>query len=141
VATVSIGDVAGVIAALAFAYLVLRLGSLIGKTGKVVDEARIGVRGVSEQTVPLLSQVTDTVASTNEQIVRLDTITANVSSMTTNVSALTSLFAATLGSPVVKVAAFTYGVRSAMNGAGRRSDSDRPDRPDRRGRRGRRRRD
>ena len=69
-AKVSIGDVAGVIAALAFAYLVLRLGSLIGKTGKVVDEARIGVRGVSEQTVPLLSQVTDTVASTNEQIVR-----------------------------------------------------------------------
>ena len=143
VATVSIGDIAGVIAALAFAYLVLRLGSLIGKTGKVVDEARIGVRGVSEQTVPLLSQVTDTVASTNEQIVRLDIITANVSSMTTNVSALTSLFAATLGSPVVKVAAFTYGVRSAMNGAGRRSDSDRPDRPDRPdgpGRRARRRR-
>jgi len=31
VATVSIGDIAGVIAALAFAYLVLRLGGLIGK--------------------------------------------------------------------------------------------------------------
>jgi uncharacterized protein YoxC len=118
VAPVSIGDIAGVIAALAFAFLVVRLGSVIGKAGKVLDETRIGVRGVSEQTVPLLSQVTDTVASTNEQIVRLDTITANVSSMSTNVNALTSLFAATLGSPVVKVAAFTYGVRSAMSGAG-----------------------
>jgi len=118
VAPVSIGDIAGVIAALAFAFLVLRLGSVIGKAGKVLDETRIGVRGVSEQTVPLLSQVTDTVSSTNEQIVRLDTITANVSTMSTNISALTSLFAATLGSPVVKVAAFSYGVRSAMNGAG-----------------------
>ena len=118
VAPVSIGDVAGVVAALSFAFLVLRLGGLIGKAGKVLDEARIGVRGVSEQSVPLLSQVTDTVASTNDQIVRLDTITANVASMTTNVSALTSLFAATLGSPVVKVAAFTYGVRSAMKGPG-----------------------
>lgn len=116
-APVSIGDVAGVVAALSFAFLVLRLGSLIGKAGNVLDETRIGVRGVSEQTVPLLSQVTDTVASTNEQIVRLDTITANVASMTTNVNALTSLFAATLGSPVVKVAAFTYGVRSAMSGS------------------------
>jgi uncharacterized protein YoxC len=127
---VSIGDIAGVIAALAFAYLVFRLGSLIGKAGKVLDEARIGVRGVSEQTVPLLSQVTDTVSSTNDQIVRLDTITANVSSMSTNINALTSLFAATMGSPVVKVAAFTYGVRSAMSGskAGKRSS---------RGRRGR----
>ena len=120
-APVSIGDLAGVIAALAFAFLVMRLGSVIGKAGKVLDETRIGVRGVSEQTIPLLSQVTDTVASTNEQIVRLDTITANVSSMSTNVNALTSLFAATLGSPVVKVAAFTYGVRSAMSGGGKRS--------------------
>lgn len=124
-APVSIGDVAGVIAALSFAFLVLRLGSVIGKAGKVLDETRIGVRGVSEQTVPLLSNVTDTVASTNEQIVRLDTITANVSAMTTNVSALTSLFAATLGSPVVKVAAFTYGVRSAMSGAGKGKSSTR----------------
>ena len=33
--------------------------------------------------------------------------------MTGNVSALTVLFAATLGSPVVKVAAFSYGVRRA----------------------------
>jgi uncharacterized protein YoxC len=120
-APVSIGDVASVIAALAFAFLVLRLGSVIGKAGKVLDEARIGVRGVSEQTVPLLSQVTNTVASANEQMVRVDTITANASSMTTNLSALTSLFAATLGSPVVKVAAFTYGVRSAMTGTGKRS--------------------
>ena len=118
--TVSVGDIAGVIAALAFAYLVVRLGGVLGKAGKVLDETRIGVRGISEQTVPLLSQVTDTVASTNEQIVRLDTITANVSSMSTNVNALTSLFAATLGSPVVKVAAFTYGVRSAMSGSSRR---------------------
>jgi len=125
VATISIGDVAGVIAALAFAYLVLRLGGLIGKAGNVLDETRVGVRGVSEQTVPLLAQVTDTVASTNEQIVRLDTITANVASMSTNVSALTSLFAATVGSPVVKVAAFTYGVRSAMSGAGGRKRSAR----------------
>jgi hypothetical protein len=34
--------------------------------------------------------------------------------VTTNVSALTSVFAATLGSPVIKVAAFTYGVRRAL---------------------------
>ena len=120
---VSLGDIAGVIAALTFAYLVLRLGSVVGKAGKVLDEARIGVRGVSEHTVPLLSQVTDTVAATNEQMVRVDTITANVSSMTTNVNALTALFAATLGSPVVKVAAFTYGVRSALSGAGKSSRS------------------
>ena len=44
----------------------------------------------------------------------LDAITSNVQAATTNVSALTALLAATLGGPVVKVAAFSYGVRSAL---------------------------
>jgi hypothetical protein len=39
-----------------------------------------------------------------------------VQSATSNASALTSLFAATLGGPVVKAAAFTYGVRQAVSG-------------------------
>jgi hypothetical protein len=33
--------------------------------------------------------------------------------VSSNVAALTSVFAATLGSPLIKVAAFSYGVRSA----------------------------
>ena len=37
--------------------------------------------------------------------------------MTTNACALTSLFAATLGTPLIKVAAFTYGVRTAVSGS------------------------
>jgi hypothetical protein len=36
--------------------------------------------------------------------------------MSNNVAGLTTLFAATLGSPVVKVAAFSYGVRRAARG-------------------------
>jgi hypothetical protein len=40
------------------------------------------------------------------------------------VSAVSSLFAATLGSPLVKVAAFSYGVRQAAK-ARRRSDVER----------------
>ncbi len=118
-AEVTVGDIAGVIAALAFAYLVIRIGSVVGKAGAILDEARLGVKGVADQTVPLLSEVTNTVTATNEQLVRVDTITTNLANMSTNVNALTSLFAATLGSPVVKVAAFSYGVRTALKGSGR----------------------
>jgi hypothetical protein len=77
------------------------------------------VRGISESTLPLLTEVTTTVSTTNAQLVKVDTITSNVAQVSTNVSALTSLFAATLGSPIIKVAAFSYGVRHAI--AGRRS--------------------
>ena len=113
-APITLGDIAGALAALAFAYLVLRLGSVIGKAGAILDETRVGVKGLSDQSVPLLGEVTNTVSATNEQLARLDTVTTNVANMSTNVNALTSLFAATLGGPLIKVAAFSFGVRLAV---------------------------
>lgn len=113
--SVSLGDLAGMIAALAFVVLVLRMGSVVGKAGKVLDETRAGVREITDETVPLLREVTDTVAATNQQLARLDTISSNVATMTTNVSALTSVATATVGRPLIKIAAFSYGVRSAVD--------------------------
>jgi uncharacterized protein YoxC len=110
----SVGDVAGLIAAIAFVLLVGLLAIPLLKLGKVLDEARRLVGTMTDETVPLINEVTTTVEHTNHQLERVDAITANVQQVTTNVSALTSLFAATLGSPVVKVAAFTYGVRRAI---------------------------
>lgn len=119
----SVGDVAGLIAAIAFVLLVGLLAIPLLKLGGVLDETRTLIRGVSDETVPLLSEVTTTVTTTNAQLVRVDAITSNVQAATTNVSALTSLLAATIGNPVVKVAAFTYGVRSAISGrSGERRD-------------------
>jgi len=107
---------AGVIFAIGFIFLVGLLGYPLIKLGKVFDEMRTTVRGISEGTLPLLTEVTTTVSTTNAQLVKVDTITSNAAQVSTNVSALTSLFAATLGSPVVKVAAFSYGVRQAVGG-------------------------
>lgn len=113
-APITLGDLAGAVAALAFAYLVWRLGSVIGKAGEILDETRIGVKGLADGSLPLLGEVTSTVASTNQQLARLDTVTTHLAHVTANVSALTSLIAATLGGPLIKVAAFTYGVRRAF---------------------------
>lgn len=110
-----VGEIAGLIAAVAFVLLVGVLAVPLIKLGRVFDETRVLVRGVSDETVPLLSEVTTTVTTTNAQLVRVDAITSNVQTTTTNISALTALFAASLGSPVIKVAAFSYGVRRALS--------------------------
>jgi uncharacterized protein YoxC len=110
----SIGELAGLIAALAFVLLVGFLAYPLYKLGKVFDETRISVHDLSGGALPLLEEVTTTVTTTNEQLVRVDTITRNVADASENVSALTRLFAATLGAPVVKVAAFSYGVRQVL---------------------------
>ncbi len=112
----SVGDVAGLIAAVAFVLLVGVLAIPLIKLGGVLDETRQMIKGVSDETVPLLNEVTTTVTTANAQLVRVDAITSNVQSATTNVSALTALVAATVGGPVVRVAAFSYGVRQALSG-------------------------
>ena len=110
---VSVGDVVGLVFAIFFAILVLVLCFLLVRLTRVVDETRKLVEGITDKTVPLLGEVTTSVTHVNQELVRVDAITANVQSITANASSLTSLFAATLGSPVVKVAAFSYGVRRA----------------------------
>ena len=115
------GQVAGLIVAVFFAVLVLVLCLVLIKLGRVVEETQRLVAGITDKTVPLLGEVTTSVTHVNQELVRVDAITANVQSMTGNISALTSLFAATLGSPIIKVAAFSYGVRSVAH---KRSEKD-----------------
>ena len=115
------GQVAGLIVAVFFAVLVLVLAYVLFKLSKVLMETQRLVAGITDKTLPLLGEVTGTVTHVNSELVRVDAITANVQSISGNVSALTSLFAATLGGPVIKVAAFSYGVRRA---AGKRREAD-----------------
>jgi len=117
----TVGQFAVLIVAGAFVVLVAFLGRALIKLGKVLEETQKLVAGITDQTIPLLGEVTTSVTHVNTELVRVDAITANVQSISGNVSALTSLFAATLGSPVIKVAAFSYGVRSA---ATKRSEKD-----------------
>lgn len=115
------GEIAALVIAGAVAVLMLALTWVVLKLRKTVEETQRLVAGITDQTIPLLGEVTTSVTHVNKELVRVDAITANVQSMTGNVSALTSLFAATLGSPVIKVAAFSYGVRRA---ASKRNEAD-----------------
>lgn len=117
------GEIAGLIAAGVFAVLVALLAIPVWKLGKVFDELRQAIRSVSEGTTPLIDEVTSTVSTTHQQLKHVDGITSNVSDASANISALSSLVAATVGSPLIKVAAFSYGVRSAL--ASRRTPTSR----------------
>ena len=108
-------DIAGLIAAAAFVVLVVLLAVPIIKLGKVFDDLRKSIKDLAEGTTPLIGEVANTVATTNDQLKKVDVITNNVSDTTANVSALSSLVAATVGKPLIKVAAFTEGVKVAMN--------------------------
>lgn len=111
-------DIAGLIAAGVFAILVALLALPIIKLGKVFDELTATIRSLNNETTPLIGEVTKTVASTNAQIEKVDNITSNVSDASANVSALSSLVTSTVGQPLIKVAAFSHGIRKAVKGDG-----------------------
>lgn len=136
------GEIAALVASGGFVVLVLVVAVPILRLGRTVEETTKLVAGLNDRATPLIGDLNDTVRHVNAQLERVDAITANAQAVTSNVAVFTSLFAATLGGPVVKVAAFTYGVRKAVTGrrkgeVTRRVKQDM--KSDRRGRRHRRR--
>lgn len=140
------GEIAALIAAIAFVLLVGALAVPILKLGRTVDAATRAITELTDHATPILSSVQVTVDGVNEtlegvnhQLEKVDTLTDHVATVTGHVSTLSSLFASTLGGPLVKVAALTYGLRSAVK-ARKHSDVEREVRSELKSRRGRRRR-
>ena len=109
----SVGEIAGLIAAGALVLLVIFVAIPLLKLGRTLDETTLTIRQVREQSAPILSQANTTVTHVNSNLERVDDITGNAANVSSNVAALSSVIAATLGSPLIKVAAFSYGVRTA----------------------------
>lgn len=114
--SVSLGDIAGLLAAVAFVLLVGFLAVPLVKLGRTFDAATQAVKDLVDHTVPVLDESAVTVATTNGQLAKVDTMTTSAAEIGQNVSALTALVAATVGGPLIKVAAFSYGVRQAVGG-------------------------
>ena len=107
-------QIAALIAAGAFVLLVVLLAIPLVKLGRTLDEATIAIRKAHENSDPLFNGANTTLTHVNTQLERVDGITANAKTVSSNVSALSSLFTATLGGPLVKTAAFSYGVSKAL---------------------------
>jgi uncharacterized protein YoxC len=108
------GEIAALIAAIAFVLLVLLLAVPLLKLGRTLDETTLAVRKTHDGVGPLLAEAQQTMQSVNQQLTQVEGIAENVNAMTTNVAAMTSVVSSTLGSPMIKAAAFTYGVRKTV---------------------------
>ncbi|HEX5568947.1 MAG TPA: DUF948 domain-containing protein [Streptomyces sp.] len=117
------GEVAGLLVAVFWAILVSFLAVVLVRLAQTLRAATRLVTGVTEQALPLLSEASATVRSAQSQLSRVDAIASDVQEVTANASALSSTVSTALGGPLVKVAAFGYGVRRAL---GRRGDPPRP---------------
>ncbi len=121
------GQIAALIAAGAFLMLVLVLAIPILRLRRTVDAATLALDSVAQQVGPLLGNVNTTVENVNGalvqvhtsldgvnvQLARLDTITGHAQIVSANVANLATLVSTAAANPLVKVAAFSYGMRKA----------------------------
>ncbi|UGY90387.1 DUF948 domain-containing protein [Streptomyces gobiensis] len=108
------GEVAGLLVAVFWAILVSFLAVVLVRLAQTLKAATKLVTGVTEQAVPLLGEASATVRSAQTQLDRVDAIASDVQEVTSNASALSSTVSTAFGGPLVKVAAFGYGVRRAL---------------------------
>lgn len=110
----SIADIAGLIAALAFVALVAFLAVPLVKLGGVFDEARGSLRELTEHSVPVIDDAAESIRLANMQLAKVDDVTTSAAEAAQNISALTTLVAATVARPLIKVAAFTEATRRVV---------------------------
>jgi uncharacterized protein YoxC len=123
------GQIAALVAAGAFLMLVLVLAVPILRVRHTVDAATRAINDLNDRTEPLLSEVNTTVRQVNTalgqvqtsldgvniQLAKLDTMTGHAQNVTANIANLTTVVSAAAANPLVKVAAFGYGVRKAAS--------------------------
>jgi uncharacterized protein YoxC len=117
------GEIAGLIAAVAAVAFVVFCAVPLLKLGRVLEELRLAVRDLGHNSVPILQELKGTVTATNTELGKLSVVTEDVAKVSAhatvvseNAAQLSTLFASTLGGPLIKTAAFTYGVRQAVTG-------------------------
>ncbi|HEX2355988.1 MAG TPA: DUF948 domain-containing protein [Micromonosporaceae bacterium] len=123
----SFGEIAALVAAGAFVILVLVLAVPILRLRHTVDAATRAINDLNDRSGPLLGNVNTTIENVNTalgqvhtsldgvnlQLAKVDAMTGHAQQVTANVANLATVVSAAASNPLVKVAAFSYGVRKA----------------------------
>ncbi|WP_052046895.1 DUF948 domain-containing protein [Arcanobacterium sp. S3PF19] len=96
---ISLGQIAALVAALAFLVLVYYSIRPLRKLGKVLDRMAESLRELTEHTLPAIDEAANTVAEANNQVKKLDVITEAAARTSEDISAMTTLVTSTVGAP------------------------------------------
>lgn len=108
----SIAEVAGLIAAIAFAILAGFLIYPLIRLGKLFDQLALTVKETGDHALPALDESVTTVRQVNRSLEDVNKISQAASTTATNVGALADLYGSFLGRPLIKIASSVYALKS-----------------------------
>jgi uncharacterized protein YoxC len=114
VASISVGGVAGLIAAIAWAFAVLFLALVFVNLFRVLESTKMLIDGIREETVPLLSEVKTTVSGVNRELDRADGLLESAGNIARSAERVAHVVEQTVSSPLIKVVALGAGASRAL---------------------------
>ena len=107
-----VGEIAGLIAAIAFAVLAGFMIYPLIRLGKMFDQISQTVRESGEHAITALDEGVTTVKQVNKSLEDVNKISAAASTTANNVGALTDLYGSFLGKPIIKIASTFYALKT-----------------------------
>jgi len=114
VLAISWGGLAGLVAAIAWAVLVLALFVVMLNLFRLLESTKMLVDGIRQETVPLLGEVTTTVTSVNKELDRLDGMVESAGNIVKSAERVSAVVEQAVTSPLIKVIAFGAGASRAV---------------------------
>jgi uncharacterized protein YoxC len=97
------GGIATIIAACALFIIAIAISYVVIRVGRFIDEAKVSLKSLTDETAPLIEEVHTTVTLVNGPLKSINRITKNAEDLSDKVSDATSSFISKNGS-AVKVA-------------------------------------
>lgn len=114
-AHITLGQIAGLLAALGFLVLVYFSIKPLRKVSDVLDRLTESLRELTEHTLPAIDEAAQTVAEANLQVKKLDVITEAAARTSEDISAMTTLVTSTVGAPFLAARKGAEKVRDAFS--------------------------
>jgi uncharacterized protein YoxC len=108
-----LGATAAIIAAIAWAFVALFLAFSLFKLAVVLQETSTMIEEVRKETVPLLHEVTGTVAGVNKELERVDGMVESAGHIVKSAERISSVVEQAVSSPLIKIVAFGAGASRA----------------------------
>lgn len=106
----SVGDIAGLIAAIVFAILAGFLIYPLIRLGKLLDQVAETVKHAGDHALPVLDESVTTVKEVNKTLKDVNQISDSAQYTARNAGALTDLYASILSKPAIKIASWASAV-------------------------------
>ncbi|MFC4336234.1 DUF948 domain-containing protein [Salininema proteolyticum] len=91
-----------------------KVGQSLDKTNSILDEVDHKIGPMLDNTNRTITLVNNNLGQTEKELAKVGAMTDNVTQVTSNVTNLTSLVTTALASPLVKAAAFAFGLKKTM---------------------------